>query len=124
MLGFSLSWRLHVGQQLKSKVAFQELSIERTQIELDEQKAKANMELLQAQAQYRALKEQLAQTEANIALATEQVRILNNRFKEGLERSADLLTANVQLSEAKLKQKQLFAKLKQTQNQIEFILSE
>jgi len=124
MVGLSLSWKLHLGQQLRSKTAAQGMAIEKAQIELDDQKAQANMALQQATAQYRALQEQLKQADANISLATEQARILQNRLREGLERSADLLTANVQLAEVKLKQKGLFAKLKQTQNQIEFLLTE
>ncbi|MGB0523540.1 MAG: TolC family protein [Flammeovirgaceae bacterium] len=124
LVGFSLSWRLHLGQQLKSKVASQQLAIEKAHLSLAHAKAQSNQQLQQAIATRTALRAQLKNQETTIELATEQLRIMKNRFQEGLEKSADVLVAENKLAQVKLGMQELRAQLQQQHDLIEFLVRE
>lgn len=124
MVGFTLSWQLHLGKQLKGKISSQQIALEKSALVLKDAKEKSAMQLQQAIAQHNMYLAQLANMNASLSLAEEQLRVTKNRFNEGLEKSADVLVAENQLSEVKLSIKQLQAKQQQSQHQLEFLLSE
>lgn len=123
LVGARLSWQLHLGKQLKSKVNSQQLATEKANVALQDAKEQSNMELRQAIIAHQTVKSQIDNLNTSVSLAKEQLRITKNRFKEGLEKSADVLLVENQLSQAKLAITQLYAQLKQHENQIEFLLS-
>ena len=122
VVGATLSWQLHLGKQLKGTTNAQKIAIEKSQIELENAKAQSNLALQQALQEQKALRAEIENAEASLKLAEEQLRVTQNRFKEGLEKSADVLVVENKLSQTKLKIQQLHALLKQQMNQIEFLL--
>jgi outer membrane protein TolC len=64
------------------------------------------LEVKQAQAQYEAASERLKVTEAGVAQSEESLRILRNRYQNGLATVTDLLRGQVAVSDAKMRRLQ------------------
>lgn len=124
MVGFSLTWKLPLGKQVSSQVNSQQIALEKSQLALNEAKQKGNMQLQQAIAQQQLYEAQLANMTTSLALAEEQLRITQNRFQEGLEKSADVLLAENQRAQVQLNIQQLKAKRLQNYYQLEFLATE
>ncbi|GAF02357.1 type I secretion outer membrane protein [Saccharicrinis fermentans DSM 9555 = JCM 21142] len=103
MFGIHLQWKLfnggkNIGKFNKSKAAFH-----KSEIEYKEYLDKGNMELLQAQRDIAVNESQLITYKTAAEQARESLRIRTNRYKEGMERTSDLLMAEATSAENELK---------------------
>ncbi len=102
LVGAQLSWNLfegykRIGETQKTKAEFNKAALN-----LDEYKSKSELEFNKAKRQLKDAENNLHLTNLAVEQSSEALRIRNNRFKEGLEKSSDLL-----ISETQYLQKQL-----------------
>lgn len=93
MAGLSLSWDIFNGNQSLNKIRQSKISVEKSQTEMQLYIEKSQLELQKA-------KRDLASNQAKIVLAKtareqagESLRILENRYAQGLEKTSDLLVS-------------------------------
>lgn len=101
LVGIQLSWNIFNGNKTKYVIAAQKLERDKLSVQLAQQKDQSQMELDKA---YRDLSDaafEISQDKAAINQATEALRILQNRYQQGLVNTPDVLTANTQLSQLK-----------------------
>ncbi len=103
MLGINLQWKLfnggkNLGSYNKSKAQFQ-----KTEIAYYEYLDKGNMELSQALRKIRVSESNLLTYKTAAEQANESLRIRTNRYKQGMERTSDLLSAEASSAESELK---------------------
>lgn len=102
MAGIQLSWNLFNANQTKHKVQQQELEKENIKLQLHQQQSEAQ---LQINIAVRSLQDASFQQQKNL-LAIEQseeaLRIIQNRFQQGLLKTTEVLEAQTKWSQAKL----------------------
>jgi outer membrane protein TolC len=102
LVGAQLTWNLfegykRIGETQKSKADFNKASLH-----LDEYKSKSELEFNKAKRMLKDAENNLLLTNLAVEQSNEALRIRTNRFKQGLEKSSDLL-----ISETQYLQKQL-----------------
>ena len=71
-------------------------------MELEQYKAESQLELNKAKRMFQDAQNNLILTELALEQSKEALRIRTNRFKEGLEKTTDLLSAETQYSQKQL----------------------
>jgi outer membrane protein TolC len=102
LAGMQLSWDLFKGNQTKNKIATQTIERNKLEEELSKQKDESNIELQKTQRQLSDSKFKISQQKLAVELADEALRILQNRYTQGLVNTTDVLAAQTQLSQQKL----------------------
>ncbi len=102
LFGAQLSWNIlegskRFGKKQKSKAAF-----EKSIIEKEQYVAKSQIELNKANRMLQDAKNNLKLSELALKQSKEALRIRTNRFKQGLEKTTDLLMAETQYSQKEL----------------------
>jgi outer membrane protein TolC len=123
MLGLQLSWTLFNGTSTRHKIT--ELQIERnkTERQLSYQKEQAQLELNKTQRQLEDARFSVQQHDIAVSQASEALRILQNRYQQGLVTTTDLLQAETLLSQQKLNQAQAIFQYNTTIAYLEFLTS-
>ena len=101
LVGVQLSWNVFNGNKTKHVVAAQKLERDKLAVQLAQQKDQSQLELDKA---FRVLSDarfEMGQDQAAIDQATEALRILQNRYQQGLVNTTDVLNADTQLSQLK-----------------------
>ncbi|MET3500761.1 outer membrane protein TolC [Mucilaginibacter rubeus] len=101
LVGIQLSWNIFNGNKTKHVIASQKLKRDKLSVQLAQQKDQSRTELDKA---YRDLSDasfEADQDKAAIEQATEALRILQNRYQQGLVNTTDVLIADTQLSQLK-----------------------
>ncbi|RKR85748.1 outer membrane protein TolC [Mucilaginibacter gracilis] len=101
LVGVKLSWNLFNGNNTKHTITTQKLERDKLIIELAQQKDESQMELEKA---YRDLSDatfEMGKDQLAIDQAAEALRILQNRYQQGLVNTTDVLAAGTQLSQLK-----------------------
>ena len=102
LAGLQLSWDIFKGNQTKNKISTQVLERNKIAAELSKQKDESNLELQKTKRQLNDAKYKMQQQTAAVLLAEEALRILQNRYTQGLVNTTDVLTAQTQLNQQKL----------------------
>nr|MBP7098459.1 TolC family protein [Prevotella sp.] len=102
MAGISLSWNIFSGNQNMSKIKSANYTTDKINKELNQFVDKSRLELNKTLRDLNDLQIEIKKHDTSVAQATEALRILNNRFKEGLVSTTDLLTAQAQLSQQRI----------------------
>ncbi len=102
LAGLQLSWDIFKGNQIKNKISTQLLERNKIAEELSKQKDESNLELQKTKRQLNDAKYKMQQQAAAVLLAEEALRILQNRYTQGLVNTTDVLTAQTQLAQQKL----------------------
>jgi outer membrane protein TolC len=102
VVGAQLNWNLfegykRVGETQKTKAEFNKAALN-----LDEYKSKSELEFNKAKRQLKDAENNLHLTKLAMEQSNEALRIRNNRFKEGLEKSSDLLSSETQYLQKQL----------------------
>ncbi|NTW48810.1 MAG: TolC family protein [Chlorobiales bacterium] len=105
MLGVMLEWNVLEGLGLGKYGRIQKASAEAEEmrIKYEEAKEKSVVEVRQAMRDLVSAKERVQIAEKSVAQAEASYRIVSSRFREGLERSSELLTKEAMLTNAKLR---------------------
>ncbi|WP_333819137.1 TolC family protein [Ohtaekwangia sp.] len=123
LVGAQLSWTLFNGLSTRYKIAEQQAERNKTVELLSYQKSQAQQGLYKANRQLKDARFTLQQTEIAAQQAAEALRILQNRYQQGLVTVRDLLQAQALVSEQKLRQAQAIFQYNTTVAYIQFLTS-
>lgn len=101
LVGVQLSWNIFNGNKTKHLIASEKLERDKLNMQLAQQRDQSQLELDKA---YRDLSDanfEIVQNQTAVEQATEALRILQNRYQQGLVNTTDILTADTQLSQLK-----------------------
>lgn len=101
LVGVQLSWNVFNGNKTKHVIATQKLERDKLAVQLAQQKDQSQMELDKAYRDLSDARFEMIQDQAAIDQATEALRILQNRYQQGLVNTTDVLTADTQLAQLK-----------------------
>jgi outer membrane protein TolC len=101
LVGIQLSWNVFNGNKTKNVIAAQKLERDKLTVQLAQQKDQSQLELDKAYRDLSDARFEIAQDQAAIEQAAEALRILQNRYQQGLVNTIDVLTADTQLSQLK-----------------------
>lgn len=102
LVGAQLSWDIFKGTSTKNKINTQTLERNKLQEQLDDQKEENKVELNKAYRQLSDAQFKINQQKAAVEQASEALRILQDRYQQGLVNTTDVLMAQTQLSQQKL----------------------
>ena len=102
LVGISLSWNIFSGNQNRNKVKSYQYQRNKLQIEKDFYVKQGQLELDKARRDLSDLQKEISKQKSSVEQATEALRILENRYKEGLVSTTDLLMSQTQLSQQEL----------------------
>lgn len=100
--GVTLTWNLFSGNKNLSKIKSSDYTKEKTKKEISLFVDKSRLELNKTVRDMNDLQTEIRKHHTSIAQASEALRILSNRYKEGLSSTTDLLTAQAQLSQQQI----------------------
>ncbi|MGB0891468.1 MAG: TolC family protein [Flavobacteriaceae bacterium] len=124
VVGAQLSWDVFKGSKRFGKAQKSKAQYEKSQLEYQEYKAKSELELNKTKRMLTDAKEQLKLTELALEQSKEMLRIRNNRFKEGLEKTTDLLITETQYAKKQLEYYQTVYQYNFTKAYLEFLTKE
>jgi len=102
LVGINLSWDIFSGNRNRSKLKASVLQRNKMQEELNLYVNKSRLEYNKTLRELQDLEVEIHKQKASVEQATEALRILSDRYKEGLTRTTDLLAAQAQLSQQRL----------------------
>lgn len=102
LAGVQLSWDIFKGNTTKNKIAAQEIERHKLSQQLSNEQDKDRVELNKARRDFDDAQYKINQQKAAVGQAAEALRILQNRYEQGLANSTDVLMAQTQLSQQKL----------------------
>ena len=115
VIGAKLSWDIFQ----KSKAEF-----EKSKLQYDQYLSKSKLEFNKAQRMFIDAKNKLDLTALALKQSEESLRIRTNRFKEGLEKTSDLLMAETQYAQKQLEYYQTIFEYNYALNYLEFLTRE
>ena len=104
LVGAQLSWTLFNGMTTRNKIEEHKIARSKTVIELQYQRDQSQLELNKSIRQLQDARFALHQSETAVQQATEALRILQNRYEQGLATTNDLLQSQTSLAQQKLNQ--------------------
>jgi len=102
LAGVQLSWDIFKGNMTKNKIAAQEMERHKLSQQLSNEQDKDRVELNKARRDFDDAQYKITQQKAAVGQAAESLRIIQNRYEQGLVNSTDVLMAQTQLSQQKL----------------------
>ncbi|MEO8887110.1 MAG: TolC family protein [Mucilaginibacter sp.] len=101
MVGVQLSWNIFNGNKTRHVIATQKLEQDKLAMQLAQQKDQSQLELDKAYRDLSDARFEMIRDREAIDQAAETLRILQNRYQQGLVNTTDVLTADTQLSQLK-----------------------
>jgi outer membrane protein TolC len=123
LVGAQFSWNLFNGTSLHYRIAEQKIAHSKIEQQLNYQKEQSQLELNKTYRQLQDIQFSLQQHEASVNQSAEALRILQNRFEQGLVSTNDLLQSQTTLSEQKLHQAEARFKYNTTLAYLQFLTS-
>lgn len=123
LAGVQLSWTIFDGMATRNKVQAQKIEKQKTERQLSYQKEQAQLELNKTQRQLDDARFAVTQQHVAVAQASEALRILHNRFLQGLVTTTELLQAETLLAQQKLNLAQAIFQYNTTISYVEFLTS-
>jgi len=121
LIGAQLSWDIFQGSKRFGKAQKSKAEFEQSKLEYDQYVSKSNLELNKVKRQLIDAKNRLELTALAVEQSKESLRIRKNRFKEGLEKTSDLLVAEAQFAQKQLEYYQTIFEYNYTQTYLEFL---
>jgi len=123
LAGLQLSWTIFNGTATRHKIAEQSIEKKKTERQLSYQKEQAQLDLNKTQRQLADARFAVAQQDIAVSQASEALRILQNRFLQGLVTTTELLQAETLLAQQQLSLAQAIFQYNTTIAYLEFITS-
>jgi outer membrane protein TolC len=101
LVGVQLSWDIFKGNKTKNTIKVQKLERDKLSEQLAQQKDQGQLELNKAYRDLGDARFEMQQGKTAVEQAAESLRILQNRYEEGLVNTTDVLMAETQLSQQK-----------------------
>lgn len=102
LFGAQLSWTIFEGSKRFGKTQKSKAEYKKSKLSLEQYKAHSQVELNSVNRMLQDAKNNLVLSQLALEQSQESLRIRTNRFKEGLERTSDLLMAETQFSQKQL----------------------
>ena len=102
LIGATLTWDIFQGSKRIGKTQKSRAQYTKANLELEEYKSESQLELNKAKRMFQDAKNNLRLTELALEQSEEVLRIRTNRFKEGLEKTTELLMAETLYSQKQL----------------------
>jgi outer membrane protein TolC len=97
--GIQLSWNIFNGNRMKNTISQQRLEKEKLAKQLDQQKSEAQLQVNHTRRQLLDALFVMEQQQLAVKQAAEALRVLQDRYTQGLEKTTDVLMAQTQLSQ-------------------------
>ena len=123
LVGAQLSWTLFNGLATRNIIAQQRIERDKLITQLNYQKEQSQLELNKTRRQIRDARFALTRHETALEQAAEALRILQNRYQQGLVTTNDILQAQTLLSQQKLNQAQAVFNFNTTSAYLQFLTS-
>ncbi len=124
LVGAQLSWDIFKGAKRFGKIQKSKAELEKSKLAYNQYVSKSNLELNKVKRQLVDAKNKLTLTALAVEQSKESLRIRKNRFKEGLEKTADLLLAETQFLQKELAYNQTIFEYNFTQVYLDFLTKE
>ena len=121
LAGIQVSWDIFKGNQAKNKTATQVLEKNKIQEQVQEQMEQGTVEIRKTQRQLEDLRFRIKQQTTSVEQATEALRIVQNRYTQGLINTTDVLMAQTQISQQKMLYAQAVFMQKSTFTYLQFL---
>lgn len=121
LVGINMTWNVFSGNQNKNKVKSAQFQHDKMQEELNLHIKQSNLELEKTRRDLNDLQIEIDKQKASVTQADEALRILTDRYKEGLVNTTDLLMSQAQLSKQQLNLAQSIMLYNITQSYLEFL---
>ena len=102
LFGAELKWNLFEGSKRFGKSQKSKAEYDKSKLQLDQYKSESQLELNKAKRGLEDAKNKLKLTKLALEQSGESLRIRTNRFKQGLEKTTDLLMSETQFSQKQL----------------------
>ncbi|MGF1532104.1 MAG: TolC family protein [Bernardetiaceae bacterium] len=102
LIGMSLQWKLFQGGERIHGIRKIQADKDYLQIQHDQAIAQGNLDIRQALRKQQLAQRQVQTADYAVAQAEEALRVRQNRYTQGLEKTTDLLTSEAKLAETKL----------------------
>ncbi|WP_111709333.1 TolC family protein [Lutibacter citreus] len=121
LVGAQLSWNLFEGFKRIGKTQKNKANLDKAELSLDQYKNKSNLEFNKAKRQLKDAENSMNLTSLAVEQSEEALRIRTNRFKQGLEKSSDLLISETQYLQKQLEYLQSVFNYNYTKTYVEFL---
>ena len=123
LVGLQFSWDIFKGNKTKNEIETQTLERNKLYLNLSKQKEESQLELNKTYREYNDGLFAIKQQNLAVEQASEALRILTNRYQQGLVNTTDVLQATTQVSQQKFGLTQAILNTKITKAYIEFLTS-
>lgn len=124
LVGAQLSWDIFQGSKRVGKIQKSRSEFEKSKLEYQQYVSQSNLELSKAIRSLLDAENKLKLTNLALQQSEESLQIRTNRFKEGLEKTSDLLMAETQYSQKQLEYYQTIFELNYAQAYLQFLAKE
>jgi outer membrane protein TolC len=121
VVGAQLSWDLFKGSQRIGKAQKSQASYEKSQLEYNQYVSQSKLEINKALRMLTDAQNKLKLATMALSQSEESLRIRTNRFKEGLEKTSDLLGAETQFAQKELEYYQTIFELNYAQAYLNYL---
>ena len=121
LVGAQLRWDIFQGSKRFGKAQKSKAEFEKSKFEYSQYVSKSKLELNKAKRMLIDAENKLNLSKLALAQSDESLRIRTNRFKEGLEKTADLLTAETQFAQKQLEYYQTIFEYNYSQAYLKFL---
>lgn len=121
LIGAQLSWNIFDGYRSIGKRQKAQADLYKSEIETEQYKAQSQLELNKANRQLNDAANKVGLSKLALEQSQEAYRIRNNRFKQGLEKTSDLLTSETQVFQKELEHLQAVFEYNFTQQYLQFL---
>ncbi|WP_072349332.1 TolC family protein [Flavobacteriaceae bacterium A100] len=124
LFGAQLSWDIFQGSKRFGKAKKSKSELEQSKLEYTQYVSQSNLELNKAKRAFLDADNKLKLTTLALEQSEESLRIRTNRFKEGLEKTSDLLMAETQYAQKQLEYYQTIFEYNYAQAYLQFLTKE
>jgi outer membrane protein TolC len=124
LFGAQLSWNIFQGSTRIGKAQKSKSEFEKSKLEYEHYVSQSNLELNKAKRTFLDAQNKLELTSLALEQSEESLRIRTNRFKEGLEKTSDLLNAETQYAQKQLEYFQTVFEYNYVQAYLQFLTIE
>jgi outer membrane protein TolC len=124
LFGAQLSWDVFQGSKRFGKAQKSKAEFEKSKLEYSQYVSQSNLELNKVKRVFTDAENKLKLNTLALEQSEEALRIRTNRFKEGLEKTSDLLIAETQYAEKQLEYYQTIFEYNYTQAYLQFLTKE
>ncbi|WP_225035719.1 TolC family protein [Winogradskyella sp. SM1960] len=124
VFGAQLSWDIFQGSKRFGKAQKSKSEYEKSKLEYKQYVSQSNLELNKAKRAFIDAENKLKLNRLALAQSEESLRIRTNRFKEGLEKTSDLLIAETQYAQKQLEYYQTIFEYNYAQAYLQFLTKE